>query len=91
MSSTPESSSEPTAVVPPRPETGVAAVDAVLADVARLDETDPETGETPGTDRHAAVYDSAHSRLRRALDTDPDAPVWTGPRPDVAEQREEQG
>ena len=45
--------------------TGVAAVDAVIASVDSL-------AERPLTE-HAAVFTAAQERLRRALDSDPDA------------------
>ena len=45
--------------------TGVASVDAVIEAVEALD-------ERPLAE-HAAVFTSAQERLRRALDTDPDA------------------
>lgn len=45
--------------------TGVAAVDAVIETVESL-------AERP-LDEHAAVFTAAQERLRRALDTDPDA------------------
>lgn len=49
----------------PQPEpvrTGVAEVDAVLESVAGLGSTDVA--------EHPAVFESAHERLRRALDPD---------------------
>ena len=45
--------------------TGMAAVDAVLDEVATL-------SERPVSD-HVAVFERAHDRLRRALDAQPDA------------------
>ncbi|PUA79219.1 hypothetical protein [Nocardioides currus] len=42
------------------PTTGVAAVDEVLAAVARL--------EGRPVEEHVAVFEQAHERLRRALD-----------------------
>jgi len=45
--------------------TGVAAVDAVLAEVAAL-------SDAPVAD-HVAVFERAHEQLRRALDAQPDS------------------
>ena len=50
---------------PEGPRTGVAAVDAVTGSVEEL--------HTRPVDEHAAVFESAHDALRRALDSDPDA------------------
>ncbi|TIC86345.1 hypothetical protein [Nocardioides sp. GY 10127] len=83
MSSTPPEQAPDAVDLPEAPVTGVASVDAVLVDVSALGRLDPETGELPDVADHVGVFESAHSRLRRALDADPDAPVWTGPRPDV--------
>lgn len=47
-------------------QTGISAVDSVVDDVARL------VGRP--VEEHAAVFESAHERLRRTLD-DPDAVV----------------
>jgi hypothetical protein len=55
------------------PRTGEPAVDAVLDDLAAL--ADLPVGE------HAAVFESAHARLRRALDQSSN-PVPM-PRPDL--------
>jgi hypothetical protein len=44
--------------------TGVASVDAVLADVAAV-------AEAPVSD-HVAVFERAHDQLRRALDAPPE-------------------
>lgn len=50
---------------PEGPRTGVAAVDAVTASIESL--------PTRPVAEHAAVFDTAHDALRRALDSDPDA------------------
>ncbi len=47
--------------------TGVPAVDDVLADVERLDETP--------LDEHLAAFERAHDSLRSALDADPGEPA----------------
>ncbi len=52
---------------PEGPRTGVAAVDAVTASIEAL--------HTRPVAEHAAVLESAHDALRRALDSDPDAPA----------------
>jgi len=62
------------APAPEAPRTGVAAVDAVLDDLATLE-------ELPVAE-HAAVFEQAHARLRRALD-ESSAPVPM-PRPDLS-------
>lgn len=49
----------------PAPATGVAEVDAVLADVLAL------AGRP--VEEHVAVFEDAHTRLRRALDAPPHA------------------
>ncbi len=49
---------------PPAP-TGVAAVDAVLAQVSNV-------AERPVAE-HAAVFERAHEQLRRALDAQPES------------------
>jgi hypothetical protein len=53
--------------------TGVASVDAVLADVAAV-------AEAPVSD-HVAVFERAHDQLRRALDAPP-ASAQPEPAPD---------
>lgn len=50
--------------------TGVAAVDAVLDSLPRLDELSLE--------EHVGVYEGAHEQLRRALDTRPHAALRPG-------------
>jgi hypothetical protein len=47
--------------------TGVPAVDEVLADVDRLDDTP--------LDEHLAAFERAHESLRSALDADPGDPA----------------
>ncbi|MFT4286891.1 hypothetical protein [Nocardioides sp.] len=47
--------------------TGVAAVDAVLAEVDGI-------GDLP-LEEHVGVFERAHDQLRRALDADPDSPA----------------
>lgn len=54
----------------PTATTGVAAVDAVLDSLTGLDGLPLE--------EHVAVYESAHERLRRALDTRPQLPPRPG-------------
>jgi hypothetical protein len=53
-----------------RVRTGVSSVDSVVDDVARL------AGQP--VEEHAAVYESAHERLRRTLD-DPEADLQQEP------------
>ena len=53
---------------PPEPtRTGVPAVDDVLADIDRLDDTP--------LDQHLAAFEGAHDALRSALDADPGEPA----------------
>lgn len=51
--------------------TGVAAVDAVLDSLPRLDELSLE--------EHVGVYESIHEQLRRALDTRQQVPMRLSP------------
>lgn len=51
--------------------TGVAAVDAVLDSLPRLDELSLE--------EHVGVYESIHEQLRRALDTRQQVPMRPSP------------
>ena len=65
---TPDDGTEHAPGEPAEPtRTGVAAVDAVLADVDRLDGAP--------LDEHLAAFERAHEALRSALDADPGEPA----------------
>ena len=63
----PEDAGHADSFTPQEPtHTGVPAVDEVLADVDRLDDTP--------LDEHLAAFERAHTSLRSALDADPGEP-----------------